>query len=377
MNVTPFQKCSQVITAFALSVCLAGGIVKAETHSNLQAVASSGLSAWSGPVPFIITGVLLTDPTEMLDPTPNFIPYNNGAGAYQMGAQWQILFQAVDSGDRGGTACYMGQCYGNMPWEHSDDLSYPNAAWTADILRLSYDPTTLHALCAGDLIQVTVRTTSDYGGKRNITEDHSIDTANNFDIALVTPKYGLPMPELLTLSDLKNADDAYIFDPTRATGGEHWQGMRVRINNLSLTTTNGWNATNTWSNRKCTAIDNTGRTFPLRTPRYSLGAAPAGIFDAIGVLNQESGSGNQGTNGYELFVQQVVPQAQLSLAIAQTLALTWPVTGASYQLEFLSDASTTNWISATNMVSVIDGQNTVLVAPMANASQFYRLRKTN
>ena len=84
--------------------------------------------------------------------------------------------------------------------------------------------------------------------------------------------------------------------------------MRVRLNNLTLVTTNGWNPTNTWGNRLCTVTDGAGRFFTLRHPRYSLGAAPTNQFDAIGIFTQESGSGSQGTNGYELFVQQVLPQ---------------------------------------------------------------------
>jgi len=378
MNVTLFGKRSQVIAALALTVCLTGGTAKAETHSNLQAVASSGISAWGGSVPFSLTGVLLCGPDEMLDSTPNFIPWNGGAGAYQMGAEWQIAFQAADTNsDWGGTFCYMGQCYGNMPWNGSDDLSYSNAAWSAEILRLEFDPETLHQFQAGDLIQVTANATSDYGGKRNITEDHYIDPAKNFTISLVTANYGLPSPQNITLADVKNADNTYIFDQTRATGGERYQGMRVRINNLTLVTTSGWNPANTWGNRLCTAADGTGRTFPLRHSRRDIGPAPTGTFDAIGIFNQESGSGIQGTNGYELILQQVVPQAQQTLAIAQKLALTWPVTGASYQLQYLSDLSTTNWTTLTNTVSVIDGQNTALVSPVANAAQFYRLKKTN
>ena len=378
MNITLNQKRSQAVAALALTLCLTGGMAKAETHSNLQAVASSGVSAWSGSVPFTLTGVLLCGPDEMLDSTPHFIPWNDWAGAYQMGAEWQIAFQAADTNsDWGGSFCYMGQCYGNMPWWASDDFSYSNAAWSAEILRLNYDPQTMHQFQAGDLIQVTANATSDYGGKRNITEDHYIDPAKNFNISLVTANYGLPSPLSITLAEVKNADDTYIFDQTRATGGEHYQGMRVRINNLTLATTSGWSATNTWGNRLCTATDSTGRTFPLRHSRRDIGSSPTGVFDAIGIFNQESGSGIQGTNKYELIVQQVVPQAQQTLAIAQKLALTWPVTGASYQLEYLNDLNTTNWVSVPNTVSVIDGQNTVLVSPVANASQFYRLRKTN
>jgi hypothetical protein len=378
MNVTLIARRRRASTALALAACLTGGIVNAETHSNLQAVTSTGISAWSGSPPFTLTGVLLTDPTEMLDPTPNFIPWNGGAGQYQLGAQWQVVLQAVEPSDRGGTACYLGQCYGNMPFNHSDDLSYANAAWTAEVLRLSFDPETMHPFRAGDLIQVTANSCAFYGGKLNVNETHHIDPAFDFTISLVTSNYGLPEPEVLTLADLKQADNSYIFDQTRSTGGEHWQGMRVRINDLTLLTTNGWNPTNAWGARLCTATDGTGRTFPLRTPRYSLGPVPSGVFDAIGVLNQESGSGIQGTNGYELFVQQVISQAEPTLAIAPKVALTWPVSGADYQLEYRNDLNSTNWHVYTNSTPVvIDGQTTVLVPPAANTQQYYRLRKTN
>lgn len=378
MNIILILRPSQIIAALALAPCLTGGIVKAETHCNLQAVTSTGASAWSGSPPFTMTGILLTDPGEMLDATPHFVPYNGGTGSYQLGAEWQIVFQAEEPGDRGGTACYIGQCYGNMPWNHSDDLSYSNAAWTAEALRLNFDPETMHSFHAGDLIQVTANSCAFYGGKLNINETHHIDPAFDFTISLVTSNDGLPEPEVITLADVKQADDSYIFDQTRATGGEHWQGMRVRLSNLTLLTTNGWNPTNAWGTRLCTATDGTGRTFPLRTPRYSLGSAPSGVFDAIGVLNQESGSGSQGTNGYELFVQQVIPQATATLAIAQKIALTWPVSGAAYQLEYRNDLNSTNWYSYTNSAPVvIDGQTTVLVPPLANVQQFYRLSKTN
>ena len=363
------------MTAGLGGLLLAAGTARAETHANLQSVNANGTSAWSGSTPFTITGVLLSDPDEMLDSTPDFVPWNGGANMFNLGAEWQIAFQATN-GDWGGTFCYMGQCYGNMPWKGSDDLSYSNAAWTLEILRLNYDPETLHRFQAGDLIQVTANATSDYGGKRNITEDHSIEPANNFTISLVTSNYGLPDPQVITLADVKNANDTYIFDQTRATGGEHYQAMRVRINNLTLTTTNGWNATNTWGNRKCTATDGAGRTFSLRHSRRDIGAAPTGTFDAIGIFNQESGSGSQGTNGYELIVQQVVPQAEQTLAIAQKAAITWPLSGAAYQVEYSTDLSSTNWYAVTNTPVVIEGQNTVLDS-MTNSHRFYRLRKTN
>jgi hypothetical protein len=376
--------------AVALGAAPALVLAQSETHANLQAVTGTGASAWPAPSapfdpPVTIRGVLLCNPDEMLDSTPTFLPWDGGANQYRMGGEWQVTFQAVDPGDRGGTTCWMGQNYGNQPWIHDSALSYTNEAWVAEILRLNFDPSTMHQFRAGDLVEMTVRQSLFYGGKRNLNEGHDIDPAFNFDIRLVTANYGLPTPEVITLADVMNvggeatnrASWLPVFDETRATGGEHYQGMRVRLNNLTLVTTSGWNPTNTWGNRLCTVTDGAGRFFSLRHPRYTLGAAPAAQFDAIGIFNQESGSGSQGTNGYELFVQQVIPQASPVLGIAQTIALTWPVSGAAYQLEHRPDLNSTNWFAVTNTPGVIDGQNTVLAPPAANPQQFYRLRKTN
>ena len=118
------------ISGSAILIC---NPVQAETHANLQAVNADGTSAWNGTFPFTMRGVLLSGPDEMLDSTPNFIPYNNGTNAYRVGAEWQVTFQAVDKDDRGGSTCYMGQNYGNMPWIHSSDLSYTNEAWVSEI----------------------------------------------------------------------------------------------------------------------------------------------------------------------------------------------------------------------------------------------------
>jgi hypothetical protein len=371
--------------AVALGAAPALVFAQSETHSNLQAVTSVGASAWSNTFPFTIRGVLLSNPDEMLDSTPNFIPYSGPAVYGKMGAEWQVTFQAVAPGDRGGTTCWMGQSYGNQFWLHNSDFSYTNEAWVPEILRLNFDPSNLHPFRAGDLIEITVRQALFYGGKRNINEGHDIDPASNFDIRLVTANYGLPTPEVITLAEVMQpggiASDRStwlpIFDQTRATGGEHWQGMRVRINNLTLATTNGWNPTNTWGNRLCTVTDGAGRFFTLRHPRYSLGAAPTNQFDAIGIFSQESGSSSQGTNGYELFVQQILPQGSPVLAVAQKIALTWPVSGAAYQLERRPDLNSTNWFPVTNPPALMDGQNTILVPPNANPQQFYRLRRTN
>ncbi|MCL4788428.1 MAG: hypothetical protein KJ070_16815 [Verrucomicrobia bacterium] len=374
-------------TAIGLALCAAPalGLAQSETHSNLQAVTSVGASAWSGTFPFTIRGVLLCNTDEMLDSTPNFIPYSGPAVYGKMGAEWQVTFQAVDPGDRGGTTCWMGQNYGNQPWIHTSDFSYTNEAWVAEILRLNFDQSNLHQFRAGDLVEMTVRQALFYGGKRNINEGHDIDPAYNFDIRLVTANYGLPAPEIITLADVMNVGGVAtnsstwlpIFDQTRATGGEHYQGMRVRLNNLSLVTTNGWNPTNTWGNRLCTVTDGAGRFFTLRHPRYTLGAAPTTQFDAIGIFNQESGSGSQGTNGYELFVQQVLPHNPApELAIGLNVTISWPANTDTYQLEWRAQVDAGEWIPVTNTPAVINGMNTVILPP-SSPQRFYQLRKTN
>ena len=85
-----------------LAALLAAGSARAETFQNLEAVDTNGFTTWAGSFPFTITGVLLSDPGEMLDSTPNFLPWNNGANAYQLGGEWQVFVQSVWPGDRGG-----------------------------------------------------------------------------------------------------------------------------------------------------------------------------------------------------------------------------------------------------------------------------------
>lgn len=383
MNVTFFVKSRQALAATLALAALSLGNLQAETHWNLQAVDTHGVSTWNGSLPFTVTGVLLCDPEEMLDDTPHFLPWDNGANAYDVGAEWQITVQATETGDRLGTTCWMGQCYGNMPWEHDSALSYSNEAWTVEMNRLNNDPATGHKFAKGDLVQIMARGAAFYGGKRNINEEHSIDPTLDFDLTLVKSGYGLPTPEVITLADIMRVDDGNsathedIFDATRATGGEHWQGMRVRINNLKLTTTDGWNPTNDWNARKVTVTDGQNRYFTLRTPRYSLGTAPTGTFDAVGIFTQESGSGTDGTFGYELFTQEILPQsAPATLAIGLNVVIAWPVSAVTYQLQYRENADAGTWTQVTNAPVVANGQNIVILPP-SSPQAFYRLLKTN
>ena len=362
--------------ALTLAALLAA---RAETFQNLEAVDTNGFTAWTAAFPLTVTGVILNDPGEMLDATPKFIPWNSGAGIYQLGGELQIFVQAVLPGDRGGVECWMGQNYGNLPWLHSSALSYDNVTWATEVARVTHDPATGRAFRKGDLVTVTANGSLFYGGMQNINEEHSIDPALDFTVSLVSSNYGLPAREALSLSSLIGTNLSPtghydLFDPARATSGEHWQGMRVRINGLTLVTTNGWNTNSDWSARYCTATDGEGRQFPLVHPLYDLGHPPTNRFDATGIFLQESGSGTDGTFGYELFVQEIAPSASAALAIAMKPVITWPGSLSNYQLQSRDSLTSTNWTPVTNAPVQVNGQNTVILDATA-AQGFYRLQR--
>ena len=290
------------------SVVLLAAPAIAETHWDLQAVDTDGVSTWSGSFPLEVTGVILNNPEDMLDGT--WDPDAATAPA-TMGAQWQIFVQGVTP-DRCGTALWMGQNYSSLgPWIPAGN-AYDQTAWTDEMTRLNYDGA--HRLRAGDLVQVTANKSLFYGGKRNINEAHRVDPANDFSIDLITPGVGRPAPEVLTLADLYADPDAPGYDPTypmfdssRASGAEHYQGMYVRLNGLTFTDTGGWGQT-AWDDRLCVVTDGLGRSLSLRMPLTDLGTAPTGRFDAFGIVNQESGLGTNGRMGYELYVTSIVPE---------------------------------------------------------------------
>jgi hypothetical protein len=368
------------LRTLTLAALLAGGSARAETFQNLEAVDTNGFSTWAGSYPLTVMGVILNNPGEMLDATPNFIPWNGGASAYQLGGQWQVFVQAVLPGDRGGVECWMGQNYGNLPWEpHDGSDSYTDSAWMAETNRVSHDPATGYAFRKGDLVTVTANGSLFYGGMQNINEEHSTDPANDFSFSLVCSNYGLPAPEVISLSsvistNLSPTGHYDIFDPPRAAGGEHWQGMRVRINGLTLVTTNGWNTNSDWSARFSAATDGEGRQFPLVHPLYDIGLAPTNRFDATGIFLQESGSGTDGTFGYELFVQEIAPSAPAALTITMKPVITWPGSLSNYQLQSRDSLTSTNWTPVTNAPVLVNGQNIVILEPAA-AQEFFRLQR--
>lgn len=315
----------------------------AETHSNLQAVTASGTSAWAGSHPFTLRGVILNNPEEMLDPA-----WDSGAEASgRMGGQWQLFIQATEAGDRGGTALWMGQNYPSLgPWIPAGNL-YDEATWSNELQRINFEGA--HRFRAGDLVEVTANKSLFFGGKRNVNEEHRTTHSNDFSIALVQAGFGLPDPEILVLSNLVSTGTSPIFDQTRQSGGEAYQGMRVRLEELRMATnyfgTNGWSKT-TWDDRRCTVTDGQDRYLTLRMPRYEVGAMPSDWFSAVGIINQESGSGADGTFGYELFVQEVGPTLR-SVATGGRVLVYWSGTYTNYTLEYTTNLTGEGWTNVT------------------------------
>lgn len=369
-----------IFLGVAITALITIGGARAESFSNLEAVDANGVSTWDGSFPITLVGVLLTDPDEMLNSTPNFLPWNSGANAFNLGGQWQVFVQALGGSDRGGVECWMGQNYGNLPWKpHDGSASYDNPVWASEVERVSHDPATGRAFHRGDLVMITANGSLFYGGMQNINEEHSTDPAVDFSISLVSSNFGLPAPQVISLSSVigtnLSATGHYdIFDPTRATGGEHYQGQRVRINGLTLVSSTGWNTNSDWNSRHCTATDGDGRQFPLIHPLYDLGPAPTNQFDATGVFIQETGSGTDGTFGYKLFVQEITPSSSAVLNLANQPVITWPAALANYQVQSSDSLTSPNWTAITNAPALMNGQNTVVLTP-GGAQKFFRLHR--
>ncbi len=246
------------------------------THWQFQAVTSDGSSAFYGPFQVVLEGILLNNPEEYLDPTPD-----PTIAPWFMGGQWQIWFQG-EGDDHAGTACWIGQNYSNGPGDTGNN--YTNQQWLSEICRLNRDPNTGYVFHAGDRIRVT-GTYLFYAGKNNINENHEIDPLFDFKIELVKPAVGLPQPEELSISNLKDANDNFIFDPIRMTGCEYYQSRLVRIQDVNIIDPQNWGQGQT-----ITIKNSDGRTFPVLLgigagiSKYS---CPTGQIDAIGILDQE------------------------------------------------------------------------------------------
>ena len=263
------------------------------THWNFQAVHPNGFSSFddSGPFQVVLEGILLNNPEKWLDPEPNavFLPF-------VMGGEWELFVQGEGT-DHAGTACWMGQNYGNLP---AADDSYTDTQWLSEIFSLNRDLATGYIFRAGDRIRVT-GTYLFYAGKLNINENHEIDPDFDFTVELIKPAVGLPQPEEISISHIKNSDNSDNFDSTRASGGEYYQCRLVRISDVNVIDPENFNDANT-----ITIMDVNGLTLPVRLGRgsgISRYSCPSGQIDAIGILDQKApGYPPNPTKGYRLLI---------------------------------------------------------------------------
>ncbi len=302
------------------------GFVK---HSEYQAVNSDGSSAYNSGFPIRLVGVVLNNNEDWLDPTG---AYDSGVHLWRMGGQTEIYVQAINLDgtiwdtditkqfdDFGGTACWMGQNYGNHIMHQDPVWNYTNAQWYAELDRLGFwrpgtSLTENQLVRAGDLVEIRARGGLNYKGKMNVNEQHDNDydrydnwdgrespgdgENHDFEIIILQKNFGLPNPAIIKLSDIKNSNNEFIFDSTRQIGGEHYQGSLVRLKDIWITENYDWTAGN-----DITVTDGV-RNFVLRLGRSSEFSGDAIVdinqhFDVIGIFDQNDFSGR---GGYRLLV---------------------------------------------------------------------------
>lgn len=277
-------------------------------HETVQAVNGDGSAAFSpNGQPFRLRGIVLNNPADMLDSTPNFIPWNDDdPPLFALGAQWQIFVQSIDPADQAGTAVFMAQNYGNFPFIADSAASYTDSEWLAEMERINPGG----ALQAGTLVEIRARAGLPFAGKYNVNEAHFNDPSADFEIVVLDLNHGLPEPVPITLADVKDSSDAFLFDPTRQSGAELFQARLVKLGGVRIADATGWE-----SDGDVTLTDDLGHTLPLHlglNPDLAALAPPTGFFDVVGIFNQESFGGGQ--DGYELWVMRAdaftaVPEA--------------------------------------------------------------------
>jgi hypothetical protein len=281
---------SFIIAATALSLLLAG-VLQADptvaklTHSEFQAVDAAGEQMYNASEKVILEGILLHNPADMLDPTPD----DTIEQMYNLGGTWQIFFQG-EGDDHAGTAVFLGQLYNNLPWV-APDGGYSDEQFGAELSRLNAAQWSV-----GDRISVTGYFLS-YKGKLNINEQHNNNPDHDFTIELVEQGIGLPRPEVVSLDELKDDSDDFIFDPDRQKGCEYYQARLIKIEGVSFVNADDWGP-----NAELVITDGI-KTFPVKLGRgngiYIGSNNLTEPFDIIGIMDQES---SDLTGGYRLYV---------------------------------------------------------------------------
>ncbi|MBN1393826.1 MAG: PEP-CTERM sorting domain-containing protein [Pirellulales bacterium] len=206
-------------------------------HSYYQSVFDDGAAAWPDdngdgsletPYPITLIGVVINNPEDMLD-----YVYD---GETNPAPKWQTFIQALPgdeyydsttgvtytlTGDYGGTALYMMKNNYGSSAEH-----YTPSEWLAELARIGGA-----TLKCGDIVRVDALAPGmSYRGKYNINEKHKKSDDYNFSITVIGST--TPTAADIDLTYLKNPDDGFIFDDSRQTGCEYYQGSLVHLEGL-------------------------------------------------------------------------------------------------------------------------------------------------
>jgi len=254
-----------------------GSVVLADTpatHRQFQTIDCYGIGTYNVPDRVVLEGIVLNKPGDMLNPEPNYQEF-----PVDMGGQWQIFIQG-EGNDHAGTSLYIGQNYELLPWIGPGG-SYSDPDWIHEMRRLNtakFGP--------GDRVRVTGYYLF-YKGKTNINEQHHNETEYNFTVELLERGTGLPRPEVVTINELKDSADNFIFDANRFQGCEYYQGRLVRINDVNFASD-----VNDWAQDAILTITDGIKTFPVKLGLGS-GIYPGSNnltspFDVIGILDQDA-----------------------------------------------------------------------------------------
>ncbi len=267
------------------AVSRGGPSVAPVTHREFQAVNAGGEQTYKATQKVTLEGIVLHNPADLLDPTPD----DTITELFHLGGQWQLFFQG-EGDDHSGTAVYLAQLYHNLPWVMPNG-GYSNQEFIAELARLN-----AAQFCVGDRIRVTGYFLS-YTGKMNINEQHNKSPDHDFTIEVVARGVGLPKPEVVSLDELKDTQDRFVFDPARLIGGEYYQGRLIKIEDVNVVDAKAWGPNGTL------IVTNGKKTFPVKLGRGN-GIYPGSFnlrqpCDVIGILDQES---TDLRAGYRLYV---------------------------------------------------------------------------
>jgi hypothetical protein len=215
------------------------------TNSQLQAINSDGSSYFatihptSSPDAVEFMGVVVNNPADMeyLDPaacpSTTFPQFQTFVEALPGGTYGGYT---VAPGDFGGVALYVGQ---TVPWfpPNTASADFTNAQWAQELSFLGAS-----TLTTGDVVLVQADAPGlEYDGKFNINTQHMNTFAYpGYGFSITVVGQTRPPVASISLSDLVEPNGTQIFDPTMATGCEHYKGSLVHLNDLLLTDPGDW-----------------------------------------------------------------------------------------------------------------------------------------